>query len=186
MPLEQFGVERGDTVHVMAADRGQMRHSHLAFSTLIDKRDARDQRVVIREFRPHFGEEAAIDLIDDFQMAGSNAGHQMHAPALERLGKQCVIGIGKSVAGDLPGALPFEAMLVDEQTHHLGDRDCGMGVIELECQRGVQFVERFSFVLLDTNHILQRAGDKKELLFQAELLAGSGCIIRVEDLGNSL
>ena len=42
-----------------------------------------------------------------------------------------MVGIGHAAAGDALSHFPRETFLVDEQTHHLGDRQSGVGIIDV-------------------------------------------------------
>lgn len=44
-----------------------------------------------------------VDLVDDLQVPGEQLLHQVHGPALQRLGKHRVVGVGKGPFGDVPG-----------------------------------------------------------------------------------
>ena len=55
-----------------------------------------------------------------------------------------------------------------------------MGIVELGCEIIIKIVEGFIHVQVDANHILQRTGNKKVLLFQAQLLALELFIIGVQ------
>ena len=57
---------------------------------------------------------------------------QADRPAFEGLGHQGVIGVADRSAGDLPGLVPLEVVLVDQQAHQLGDGERRMGVVELD------------------------------------------------------
>jgi hypothetical protein len=43
-----------------------------------------------------------------------------------------VVGVGVDLAGDGPGLLPGEPLVVHEDSHELGDTEGGMGVVELD------------------------------------------------------
>jgi hypothetical protein len=62
-------------------------------------------------------EKAAVDLVDDLQVAWQHALEKWQGPLLQRLRKQCVVGVGHGVGRDLPGRLPFHAMHIDQKSH---------------------------------------------------------------------
>ena len=59
-----------------------------------------------------------------------------------------------------------------------------MGVVELAGELFVETVQAVATVQVDRDHILQRAGDKKVLLLQAQLFTLHGFIVRVQHLGD--
>lgn len=44
-----------------------------------------------------------VDLVDDLQVSGQERGQQLHRPALQSLGEDCVVGVRKSALGEIPG-----------------------------------------------------------------------------------
>lgn len=95
-------------------------------------------------------------------------------------------GVGEAPARDVPRLVPVEALEVDEDPHQLGDRDDGVGVVELESDplRQLVQVEVVREGVLDV--VVQRAGDEEVLLLQPQL-AALGCgVLGIEDLGDVL
>ena len=74
----------------------------------------RDLLVVAREAPPHLLAEAAVDLLDDLEMAGQEPAEQLLRPRLERLGEDGVVRVAADRLRDLPGEVPLEALLVHE------------------------------------------------------------------------
>ena len=68
--LEQFGVQRGDAVDRMAADGREMCHPDALPAVLTDQRHPPQPIVVAGELRAYLVEEAAVDLVDDLEVAG--------------------------------------------------------------------------------------------------------------------
>ena len=90
-------------------------------------------------------------------MARQQPTEQGQRPALERLGQQGVVGVAEGVGGDVPGLVPAEAVLVDEQAHELGDADRGVGVVELDGPLLVEVMQCASGVEVEADHVLQGA-----------------------------
>lgn len=44
-----------------------------------------------------------VDLVDDLQVSGQEGLQQLHRPALQSLGEDCVVGVGKSALSKVPG-----------------------------------------------------------------------------------
>mmetsp|Transcript_21532 Transcript_21532/g.83660 ORF Transcript_21532/g.83660 Transcript_21532/m.83660 type:complete len:662 (+) Transcript_21532:1047-3032(+) len=180
----QFRVQRRHAVDPVRGDQGQRGHAHAAFAmtmaALVDQRDARGQRVVTREAQLELLEEAVVDLVNDLEMARQQLLEHPHRPGLQRLGHQGVIGVGHGLAGDLPGLVPAQALLVQQQPHQLGGRQRGVGVIQVDGVRLAQVVQRAEFTQMARHQVLQRGADQEGLLLQAQLAAGLGRVVRVE------
>lgn len=43
-----------------------------------------------------------VDLVDDLQVSGQEGLQQLHRPALQSLGEDCVVGVGKSALSEVP------------------------------------------------------------------------------------
>ena len=52
-------------------------------------------------------------------------------PFLQGLGQERVVGVGERPSGQVPGLVPAEARLVEENPHQLGHGQARMGVVEL-------------------------------------------------------
>ncbi len=44
-----------------------------------------------------------VDLVDDLQVSGQEGLQQLHRPALQSLGEDCVVGVGKGALSEVPG-----------------------------------------------------------------------------------
>lgn len=44
-----------------------------------------------------------VDLVDDLQVSGQEGLQQLHGPALQSLGEDCVVGVGESALSEVPG-----------------------------------------------------------------------------------
>ena len=53
-------------------------------------------------------EEAAIDLVNNFEMARQKQREQLDGPLLQSLGKQGMIGVCEGAIGEIPGLVPPE------------------------------------------------------------------------------
>ena len=110
---------------------------------------------------------------------------QPHWPALQRFGQQGVVGVGHDLAGDAPGCVPAQIVLVHQQAHQLRHRDGGVGVIELETVLRGELTE---ILAMDPyplpNHVLQAGGGQEILLAQPQLLAALGGVVGVEHHGD--
>src|SRR5262249_9672854 len=67
--LQELGMESGDTVDRVAAHAGEMGHAYVSASRFINQRKPSNELIVVRIALPDVIEKAAIDLVDDLQMA---------------------------------------------------------------------------------------------------------------------
>lgn len=44
-----------------------------------------------------------VDLVDDLQVSGQEGRQQIYGPALQSFREDCVVGVGKSASGEVPG-----------------------------------------------------------------------------------
>ena len=166
--LDQFGMHRGDTVDRVAADGRQMGHPDVAVAVFPDQRHPTDARVIAGEPGPHLVEEAAVDLVDDFQVPRQEPLEHVQRPGFQRLGQQGVVGVGQRCHGNLPGLIPAEAPLVDQQPHQLGNGDRRVSVVELDGNSVRQVMGgEAGEVLQQVQDVLQRAGYEEVLLQQS-------------------
>ena len=80
----------------------------------------------------HVVEEAAIDLVDDLQVPRDQQLEELDRPLLQRLGQQRVIGVGQRAHGEVPGLVPAELRLIEQNAHQLGDGQRRMRVVQLD------------------------------------------------------
>ena len=150
--LEQFGVQRGNTVDRMAADGREMRHPHALSAVLTDQRHPPHPVVVAGELRAYLVEEAAVDLVDDLQVAGKRFAEHVQRPCLQRFRQQRVVGVAEGGHGDLPGLVPAEPTFVDEQPHQLGDADGRVSIVELQRESVGEFADPGIGQIVDDMH----------------------------------
>src|SRR5215469_15194019 len=184
--LEEFGMHAGDTVDAMAAYRREVGHAHETLTRFIDERHSSKPGAVIRERSPNFIEKASVDLVDDLEVTGKELADQVDWPFLEGLRKECVVGVSKGVAGDVPRRIPVHPVVVDEQVHQLGDCDGRVRVVELHCPFLMERLQRAIQLAMDPNHVLQRAAYEEVLLLQAQRLALGQFVVRVKHFGDVL
>jgi len=61
-------------------------------------------------------EEAPVDLINNFEMARQKQLEQLDGPLLQSLGEQRVVSVSERVDGEVPGLVPAELRLVEQDT----------------------------------------------------------------------
>ena len=65
----RLGMDRGDAVGAVRADDREIGHADLALGAFLDQAHARDAALIARKAAPHLVEKAAVDLVDDLQVA---------------------------------------------------------------------------------------------------------------------
>ena len=97
-----------------------------------------------------------------------------------------MVGVGKDLLADLKGLIPVKAALVQQDAHHLGDGQRGMGVVQLDGDLVGQILQRTvggQVVLYD---IADGCGREEVLLAQAQDLALNVVVVGVQHLGDQL
>ena len=77
-------------------------------------------------------------------------------------------------------------MLIHEQAHQLRDGHHRVGVVEMDRLAGRELAEVAAVGQEAGQDALQGGADEEVLLLEAQLLAGGGVVVRVEDLGDGL
>src|SRR5215510_29273 len=129
-------------------------------------------------------EEAAIDLINNFEMAREQRLEQLDGPLLQGFGKQGMVGVSESALRQVPGLVPSELPLVEQYAHQFRNRDCGVSVVELDrrmVRQGRPFVAPAAAEAID--NILERAAHHEVLLQEAQGPAGLGGIVGIKNSG---
>ena len=180
---QQIGMDGGHAIGAVRADDGQIGHAHLALAAFVDEAYPRRPPLIAGKALMHRLHQAPVDLVDDLQLARQHQLEPGHRPVLERFGQQGVIGIGQGPLGDIPGLVPAETLLVEQDPHQLRHRHRGMGVVELDgglvgqrCQIAVEAAEA-------PHEIGQRAGDQEIFLDEAQSLTHGGRIVGIEHAG---
>ena len=176
----------GHAVDRVAAGAGQVRHAHVALAVLPDQRHAREARLVAGKTPAHFLEKVCVDLQDDLQVPRQHLAEHGQRPVLQRFRQQRVVGVGEGPARDLPGRLPFHAVLVDQQAHELGHGDGRVGVVQLHREFFVEALDRYALRAQDAQHVLQRTGHEKVLLLEPQFLALHRLVVGIQHLAQVL
>ena len=113
-PLEQLRVNRRHAVGAVRADDGEVRHADLLRLALLDEAHARDASVIAGETGAHVVEEAAVDFVDDLELPRQHHLEPRQRPLLQRFGQQRVVRVGERALREIPGLVPSELRLVEE------------------------------------------------------------------------
>ena len=154
---------------------------------LVDQRHPRHARLVAGIALPHLVQEAAVDLVDDLQVARQQAPEQRQPPGLQRLGQQRVVGVGEGAPGDVPGLRPRRAGARPPAAAS-ARRPRSPGCVSLSCAANSsgEALDRLALGIEQAQHVLQRAGHEEVLLREAQPLADLRLVVRVEHLGERL
>ncbi|MNM91888.1 hypothetical protein D3C81_1041990 [compost metagenome] len=182
----QFGMQRRNPVDAVRAEEGQVAHAHLPALVFLDQRDRTQQAEIVDVLGPQPVDMERVDQIDDLHVPGQQALHQRHRPAFQRFGQQRVVGVRQHGHGELPGLLPLQVPLIQQQAHQLGDGDGRMGVVELDGRLVGKAADGLALAEVPLQHILQRCADEEVFLAQAQLLPCFGTVRRIEHPGNAL
>src|SRR4051812_36285992 len=109
-------MDGGNTIGAVRTDDRQVGHADLSFDTLLDQADGRNAPVLAREARLNIGDEAAVDFVNDLELAWQHDLKPGERPLLERLGKKRVVGVGEGACSDIPGFAPLEMAFVEQDT----------------------------------------------------------------------
>ena len=185
--LDEPAVKSGHAVDGVAADDAQVGHAHLLRRRFLDERHPLQAGVVTRPDGRDVLQEAPVDLVDDLQVPRHDTLEQGDGPLLERLRQQRVVRVRRGRLRDVPGGVPGEVSLVDQDAHQLGHGEGGMRVVELDGDLGRKGVEAAGVIpLVPGDDVAQRAGHEEVLLDQPQLLTRGHGVGRIEDLGDSL
>jgi hypothetical protein len=104
-------------------------------------------------------------------------------PLLQRLGQQRVVGVGERALGQVPGDVPAEPLVIDQDAHQLGHRQSGVRVVHLDRRLLRQRREVGVEAAEAAHQVAQRAGDQEIFLQEAQALAHAGGIVGIEHAG---
>ena len=118
---------------------------------------------------------------------GQEIAHHVLRPALQRLLKHGVVGIGEAAAGDVLSLVPAQALLIDQDAHELGDGQRRMRIVDVEDNLIRQHVPVGAVYLLEVvQSVLNRRGGQEILLLEAQLLAFLVVVLRIQNLRDGL
>src|SRR3954447_24405399 len=164
-------MDGGNAIGAMRTDDREVRHADLSFDTLLDQADDLNTPVLAREARLNIVDEAAVDLVNNLEVARQHDLEPGERPLLERLGKERMVGVGEGACSDVPGFAPREMALVEQNTHQLRDGNRRVRVVQLN--RGF-FGEGSPIGVAATeaaHDIGEGAGGEEVLLHETQALA---------------
>ena len=137
--LDDLAVQLGHAVDAVGGVGADVGHAHLIVA---DQCHVVDLALVAGESLGQLFAGAAVHLDHDLVDAGQGHLEDVHIPLLQSLGHNGVVGVGKDLLADLKGLIPVKAALVQQDAHHLGDGQRGMGVVQLDGDLVGQVVQR--------------------------------------------
>ncbi len=90
--------------------------------------------------------------------------YQLLVPALQRFRHQRVVGIGESFAGDGPGVIPAQLVLIDQHAQQFRNGDGRVGIVELDYFVIRQLCQLTTRKMVATQNIGNRTGALEVLL----------------------
>ena len=179
----QIRVQRRHAVHRKAAHYAHVRHAYLL---IVNHRQLRPDRLVARPGFIHELFKLVVNLVDDLHVARQQRFHQLLIPALQRFWHQRVVGVGKGTAGNGPGVVPAQLMLVDQHAQQFRDGNGRVRVVELNHFEVRQLRQLAARQVMATQNVRHGAGALEVLLHQAQLFTGQVVVVRIEDFGQLL
>ena len=182
--LDDVGMDLGHAVDTVAADHGQVGHADLA----VPQNGGLAQTLLPAFLR---GVERLVpttaDLVDDLVHAGEELGERADGPLLQSLGQDGVVGVAHDLRHDVPGVVPLELLLVDEDAHELGAAHGGVRVVGVNGHKLRQQLPVLAVLLLKGVEQAVDAGRNKQvLLLQAQQTAVLAGVVGVEDGADGL
>ena len=174
-------MDRGHPVRAVRAHDGEIRHADVLCGAFLDQARPRDAAFVSRKTAPHVIEQSAVDLEDDLEVARQQHLEPLERPFFEGFGQKRVVRVRQRPLGQVPGLVPSEVRVVEQDSHQLGDGDRRMGIVELD---GGPFGKRAPVGVAaaeSSDQIRQRAGDEKVLLHEPQLLPLGRRVVGIED-----
>ncbi len=158
-----------------------------AFSSISDSAaSASASALAVRRLRVDAAQMLPVEQVDDLHVARQQPLQQRHRPALQRLRQQGVVGVAERAGGDLPGLIPFQRVVVDQQAHQLGDRDRRMGVVQLDRRLVGQRADVAVLADMAADQILQAGRGEEILLPQPQLLPGRRVVAGIQHLADGV
>ena len=159
--LENLGMQSCHAVYGIACSDSQMSHLYLA---VIDNRHLADFFLIARVFLLDLDHKAAVDLFDDLIYTGKQAGEQLDRPFFQSLGHDGMVCVSAGLCGDLPCLIPFQAFLVDQDTHQLCHCHRRVGIVQLEGGLLIELADVAVRSLIAVDGSLHAGGNEEILL----------------------
>ena len=97
-----------------------------------------------------------------------------------------MVGVGNRLGNLLPGIVPFISVFVHEDTHQFRNRQCRMGIVDVNRNLIGEVVQCSVVSEVVADDVLAGRGNHEVLLLQAEFLSFFNVVCRIENLGNQM
>ena len=97
-----------------------------------------------------------------------------------------MVGVGKHSLADAESGIPAVRAFVQQNAHHFGDGQGGMGIVELDGHLVGQVVQRAVLVQVVAHDVRDGSGRQEILLAQTQDLTLGVVVVGIQDLGDQL
>ena len=170
-------------VRAMGADDGQIRHADFPATDLLNQTDAFHAALVAGKFCPHFIDQAPVDFVNEFQMARQQFFKPGDGPFFKGLGQQRMVRISQCPPGDVPGIIPAELGVIQEDAQQFGHGHGRVRVVELDRGMIGQLLPIGICFAKTADEIGQRTGHKEIFLHKTQRFAPDGRIVGIQHAG---
>ena len=125
-------------------------------------------------------EQAAIDLKDDLEVTRYQHLKPLDRPFLESFGQQRMVGVRQRSSRQVPGFIPSQLRLVEQNPHQLRHRHRRMRIVELDRDLVGKRAPIGVAASKPSHDIGKRACDKKILLHEPQPLPPAGRIVGIQ------
>lgn len=133
--LDEIGMKLRNTVDLVAADHGKVCHAHHLGLRFLNDGNTTQHVAVLGEVTLNILQELQVDVVDDLKVTRKKMLKQRDRPLLQCLWQDGVVRVTEGRLHNGPRLVPFEALLIDQDTLQLRDGKRRVGVVELwECQ----------------------------------------------------
>ena len=126
-------------------------------------------------------EQPPVDLEDDLELTRNEDLHPLDRPALQRLRKQGVVGVGERPPREVPRLVPAEMRFVEQNAHEFRHGEARMRVVELDGGLLGQRPPVRVRLAKPANGVGERTGDEEIFLHQTECAALRRVVVRIEN-----
>ncbi len=184
--LQDLCVEPGHTIHGIAGYNGHMGHLHLS---IVENGHLADLLLYIHTVDAgilllNLTDKTAVDLLHDLVDPGQQPGEQINRPFFQGFCHDGVVGIGTCLRGDLPGLLPGEFELIQQDPHQFRNGHRRMGIVELEGHLLIKVMDVIVFAHIFGHCFLDGGRDEEVLLLQAQFLTCIMIVVGIEHFHN--
>ena len=154
----------------MRSDDGEVGHTDFTRRALLDETHAGETAFVAGEADARLVKMPAVDLVDNFRMTRHEAIEPFQRPFFQCLGQQRVVRVRQSPLCEIPGLVPTEMRVVQQNPHQLGNGHRRVRVVHLDGDFLGKGVPVGVAAPEAPHEVAQRAGDEEILLQKAQPL----------------